>query len=278
MGGDVNKIAKSSNGPALKGSFCHYLNADYISPNWRCTLCSLHSGAKNLNVFLAFPFHFFFLPFSFEGAWRAVAHGACGVLNFVLNRPFIAGKFSLRAPNKLPHYPPLQKYHTTTCTKLPYYPHQRYQTTRTELPQPPPKHHTTSTKHIIMYLQKSTTRDPTNTINSAGRNSNTGGQNRKGGDIAGGGGGEAVGGVRASAADFLLLLFLGTPAKCSLGWRRSSWRTTCSCTRLTLLPSNSPPASSENTCKMQLWVSSSSPYSSHTYFCLKHLILQIFGV
>ena len=33
MGGDVNKIAKSSNGPALKGSSCHYLNADYISPN-----------------------------------------------------------------------------------------------------------------------------------------------------------------------------------------------------------------------------------------------------
>ena len=144
---------------------------------------------------------------------------------------------------------------------------------------PPPKHHTTSTKHIIMYLQKSTTRDPTNTINSAGRNSNTGGQNRKGGDIAGGGGGgEAVGGVRAPAADFLLLLFPGTPAKCSLGWRRSSWRTTCSCTLLPSLPPNSTPASSKNTCKMQLGVSSSSPYSSHTYFCLKHLILQIFGV
>ena len=56
------------------------------------------------------------------------------MLNFVLNRPFIAAKFSLRAPNKLPHYPSQSitllrtnyhsEYHTTSTKYYPVYLHQ----------------------------------------------------------------------------------------------------------------------------------------------------------
>ena len=165
--------------------------------NWCFTSCWCQKS-KYFLFFSLFPLS---LPFSFEGAWRAVAHGACGVLNFVLNRPFIAAKFSLRAPNKLPHYPS----QSITLLRTNY--HSEY--------------HTTSTKYYPMYLHQSIARAPTNTTNCTGRKSNSrgsGGRNRKGGDIAGEG--EAVVGLRAPAHSFLLLLlllFLGSPANCSLG-------------------------------------------------------------
>ena len=64
----------------------------------------------------------------------------------VLNRPFIAGKFSLRAPNKLPPYP----YETTTLHLLKNH-------------TAPTNYHTTSTK-------------ATNTTRSSGKNREIGAQ------------------------------------------------------------------------------------------------------
>ena len=104
--------------------------------NWCFTSCWCQKS-KYFLFFSLFPFP---LPFSFEGAWRAVAHGACGVLNFVLNRPFIAAKFSLRAPNKLPHYPS----QSITLLRTNY--HSEY--------------HTTFTKCYPMYLHQSIARAP----------------------------------------------------------------------------------------------------------------------
>ena len=143
---------------------------------------------QQLKNHISVHFFFSFLPFSFEWAWRAVAHGACGVLNMcshgVLNRPFIAGKFSLRAPNKLPPYP----YETTTLHLLKNH-------------TAPTNYHTTSTKYYRHELQTKNHKSP-NQHHQKKRKEQRKRRKNKRGDIAGG---EAAGGVRAPAHGFLIL-------------------------------------------------------------------------
>ena len=132
MAKDVNKIAMSSHGHALMlentlslsqfvifSTYIIFWCQAMVPPSRvACDYRNLDYLPQQLKNHISVHFFFSFLPFSFEWAWRAVAHGACGVLNMcshgVLNRPFIAGKFSLRAPNKLPPYP----YETTTLHLL----------------------------------------------------------------------------------------------------------------------------------------------------------------
>ena len=141
-------------------------------------------AVEQLKNHISVHFFFSFLPFSFEWAWRAVAHGACGVLNMcshgVLNRPFIAGKFSLRAPNKLPPYP----YETTTLHLLKNH-------------TAPTNYHTTSTK--AKYHKSPNQHHQKKRKEQRKRRKN------KRGDIAGG---EAAGGVRAPAHGFLIFLLI----------------------------------------------------------------------
>ena len=81
----------------------------FYAPTSNCRLFTSFWSWK-FRYFLLISLFPFLLPFSFEEAWRAVAHGACGVLN----RPFIAGKFSLRAPAQVcTPVPP----HCHSCTR-----------------------------------------------------------------------------------------------------------------------------------------------------------------
>ena len=172
---DVNKIAMSSHSPALMlentlslSQFvifstyiifwcqamvppsrvaCDYRNLDYLPQSPIQVQHYAAPAVEQLKNHISVHFFFSFLPFSFEWAWRAVAHGACGVLNMcshgVLNRPFIAGKFSLRAPNKLPPYP----YETTTLHLL------KNHTATTN-------YHTNSTKYYRHELQTKNHKSP----------------------------------------------------------------------------------------------------------------------